>query len=251
MKKYLKKIVKLINNFFLNKKIIFYHIPKSGGTSFETFFKKFYNDKNIVKVYPESNFNEEIKKNPKKKIFYGHVGYQDIDDIENCFQFTVLRNPLEIYRSEYYFLKGFNKQYNRSEITSIVQIENLSFENYLMRKKKYYNDNMITRYFSNKLIYKDIFDRRFFKKINKDENGQLNDDDYKLALFNLKKINVYIFENLNRKMIYKRLNTKLYFSNIVTNKTIIREKLSKSQLEMCRKINNYDLKIYEEFKNLN
>ena len=44
---------------------------------------------------------------------------------------------------------------------------------------------------------------------NFDKNLIVTDDNFKIAIHNLKNINVYILETLNRKHLYKKLNFKV------------------------------------------
>lgn len=250
LKKIILYIIQTINIFFLKKKILFYHVPKSGGTSIRTFLYKYYGTQRISQVKTGNNFADQIKKNPNKKIFFGHAEYKDVIGPENYLQFTILRNPLEMHRSNYFYLKQFSKQLNRTSITSLVEKENLTFESYLLRIKKYYCDNIITRMFSNRSIYIDIFDTRLFEKVKDEKNTKLNDHDYEIALNNLKKIKVYIYEKLDRNIIRQSFNTKIYFPIIMANKTIEKKDLLDSDIYKCREMNNYDFKIYENFKNM-
>ena len=228
---------------------MFYHIPKTGGTTVRSFLKKYYGDHNIIEAQPGINYVDKIEKNPKKKLFLGHAEYGDVVNPQNYLQFTILRNPLELHRSNYFFLKQFSKQYNRTQITSLIERDNLTFESYLLRIKEFYSDNMITRIFSNKSIYRDIFDVRFIVKIKEDKNSILNDNDLDFAINNLKKIKVYIFENLDMNKVYKSFNTKIYLPIEKINKTIEKKDLSDTDVNRCREINNYDFRIYENFKN--
>lgn len=110
---------------------IFTHIPKCGGTS----FRKYINDSAIEanidteKIYipgfnglaNNKNLNQlnksEIQKLKSKniKIFANHTKYGELKNygfkLENSFNFTILRNPIERFVSHYhffYFLNGYD-----------------------------------------------------------------------------------------------------------------------------------------------
>ena len=188
-----------------------------------------------------------MEKKKLKKIFYGHGLYKPIPNKykNDIIEFTILRNPIEILRSDYYFQKNFSKQYQRDIITNTIEEDKLSFENFIIKSKKYYCDNIMTRMFSDKIVYSNIFDKRGLKTVKSlSTNHDVDKNDLDKAIENLKSINVYIFENKKENEFYRTLGTKIYFLKKFLNKTIDKKELNENQIILAKSICEYDLKLY-------
>ena len=236
-----------INLFFLPKKIIFYHIPRSSGTSIKFFFRKYcgwgsFIENNLFKT--PDKILEEINHSRKQFILLGQMSYSDLFENKNdIFQFTILRNPIDRYLSEYYYNLNFDITKKEIKSDNIIQTKKLNLREYveLIKKKNY--DNILTRLFSNKVPSKPFKneDNTFYKFL------ILTDHDYNKAFQNLKKTNIYILETLNKKFFYRKLNFKIFFDDFRENKSTRLNTISEEELEKVKSICKFDLKIYEYF----
>jgi hypothetical protein len=244
-------IIGHINRLYLKKKIIFVHVPRTGGTSIKHYFnfyygRESYNEINDLKPLTIKEFN-------KKKIFLGHKPYTDLKNKKKLLIFTILRKPEERIISRFFYLKNFllAKKYIRTEL-NIVNKNNLSLCKYLDLVKINLQDNLITRFFSNKLII-DNFEFNFNVELNPKIkiNYTINNEDYNLAIKNLNKIKVFILEKFNGIDLVNFINTKIYFKYFHLNKSIKTNfYLSKSEKNKIKEINLYDDKIYQHFSTI-
>lgn len=79
----------------------------------------------------------------------------------------------------------------------------------------------------------------------------INEMDFKLALNNLKNIDVYILELLDTKRLFKKLNVKIFFDYFHENKSLKKNIFLKEEMDKIKSVCEYDIKIYEYFKNNN
>lgn len=245
--------VNKINLFFLKKRIILYHVPRSSGTSIKFFFRKYCGWDSSIENNSFKTPNkvlEERNNYRKQYILLGHMSYIDLINNQNdIFQFTILRNPIERYLSEYYYNLNFNATKKTKKSNNIIQKKRLNLLEYveLVKNKNY--DNILTRMFSHKVkIDSNKFET---EDDNFDKNLIVTDDDFETSIHNLKNINVYILETLNRKHLYKKLNFKIFFDDFWENKSTRLNIISEEELKKIKSICEFDLKIYEYFLNSN
>jgi hypothetical protein len=253
-----------INLFFLTKKIVFYHVPRSSGTSIKFFFRKYCGWDSFIENNSFKTPNkvlEERNNYRKQYILLGHMLYSDLIKNQNdIFQFTILRNPINRYLSEYYYNLNFNATKKTKKSNNIIQKKKLNLLEYaeLVKNKNY--DNILTRMFSYTAITRMTYTHSKSKinsnpfeteDYNFDKNLIVTDDDFKVAIYNLKNINIYILETLNRKHLYKKLNFKIFFDDFWENKSNRLNIISEEELKKIKSICEFDLKIYEYFLNSN
>ena len=103
-------LINKINLFFLikkNKYLIMYHVPRSGGTSIRFFLKKYCGWDSFFTINNFLPLEGSDFAKYKKKIFLGHIPYKNLNLLDK-FEFTILRNPIDRYISEYFYNLNFN-----------------------------------------------------------------------------------------------------------------------------------------------
>ena len=173
--------LKFKNLLNLEKKIIFYHIPRSRGTFIKNILKKYYG-----KTFELNNFKEitsdVLKKN---KIIVGHFEFTNLSNF-NISTFTAIRKPNELYNSYYRLYCKENIKLPKDDFIKLVKNNNA--------------DNILTRIFSKKVGSSDFF---FYKRKEiKKKYLELNFEDCKLAYDNIKKISYFKSEELNNILKY-------------------------------------------------
>ena len=170
-----------VPNYIESKKLLFYHIPKSAGTSICNILSTLIDNsfRLLGPLTPNSGFkinrpqitSDERLMNEKnilqnKNFVYGHFSINLYNFFLQSLSFTLIRNPIDRSVSHYNF------QIERKIINDKTNLDKC-FEEGLIP------DNIITRQFSGNL------------------NKKLDINDYRLALKNLKeKINlIFNFDN--------------------------------------------------------
>lgn len=213
---------RLINFLNLNKKIIFYHIPRSGGTFIKNILKKNYAKTLEINDFREISLNT-IKKN---KIVVGHFEFTNLNNFYKS-SFTIIRKPNELYNSFYRLHSKRNNKISKDEFINLVKKNNA--------------DNILTRIFAKKLRLTNFF---FYKRDEKQINYlELNNDDCQLAYDNIKKIAYFKIEELNQ--ILKFIDTDYHPEINKLHKGIITNIDNQTDLNFSE-ISNLDEKIYNK-----
>lgn len=152
----------------LEKKYIFVHIPKTGGTKIE---KELFNCiNNINKGYGVVNNKAMQHYSIIEIINYLNKKFKiEYNDINNFYKFTIVRNPYTRFISEYYWpgnQYGYYKNKTIDEFINVIEnkLNNNSFndndyEDHHYQQYKYiYDDN-------NKICVNEIFKFENFDKI--------------------------------------------------------------------------------------
>lgn len=237
------KIITLINYLFVKKKykkIIFLHIPHSGGNTLHKFLKinfGFRGKKIILNHLQEIDNIEDGKKH-----FYnfGHFGLDFIKKNyvkENNFYFFNIRKPQNFYLSNYFRDKRYNSIYTPNN-------EFPSLKDFLVNIKKENKDNIYCRYLSGKFIYKK-------------NSVNFNSEIFNSAVENLKFFNfIYILENnsQNIKELSKKLEIPIDFSlffNLHLNKHSDSNypSINQDDKEILETLVNYDNELYKHIIN--
>ncbi|MED3918054.1 sulfotransferase family 2 domain-containing protein [Priestia aryabhattai] len=112
------------------KVVIFMHIPKTGGTTLNNIFKKFYSENEIYDHVPLEEMNKQfsqLKEEDKKNIkaISGHHFYGIHEFFSQPYvYFSMMRHPVERVISLYYFLKSYPGYYEEN-------MKHMPFEDYI------------------------------------------------------------------------------------------------------------------------
>ena len=141
--------------------LIFNHIPKTGGTSLRVILNKVYQPENVffIKSKDIASSYKELNEVPVIErshftVISGHGATLFIPLIEKPYTITIIREPVSLFLSQYYYLKNSPNSNFLNEVSSFENIE--EYLDYAMQKGQ---DNLLTRYLSgsmNWLIDPDI-----------------------------------------------------------------------------------------------
>ena len=244
-------IIKKLNIFFVSskyKKIIMFHIPKCSGTSVKSIFLKYCGKESFFQKSDYLPLTEKDFTESKKNIFIGHKTFNYFNE-KNIFQFTILRYPIDIYISYYFSHLNFDKKNNYKKLSSnIIQKKKMKIIDFVPLIKKKQFDNICTRFFSNKINMSSIDTLAWDETDNFSEKYVVDETDLKKAIDNLKKINVYTLENINRKKLFQKINFKIiYFEDLKVNKSIKTTNLNENDLKLLESVCDFDQRLYQYF----
>ncbi|MES2730716.1 MAG: sulfotransferase family 2 domain-containing protein [Bacteroidota bacterium] len=151
----------LTNYFSTNPIYVFHHIPKCGGSSFVYALREWFS---VVKDYKTTHLSKTVSKRKNIEKFrsfqclsghfhipgiYLHERYPEILS-ENRYQvFTILRDPLEVKISLYYYQR---------KVKSKIQPRNISLEQHLLEEPNW----MAARFPCTHDNYQEVLSRYFF-----------------------------------------------------------------------------------------
>jgi len=207
----------------LEKKLIFSHLPKCGGTSIRASFIEYFGEEKVLFHWNDPFENSKyihflrrlyyypiLKKNTlNKKLIFGHFSFNDIPKIKNSSLVTFIRDPIEIFGSMYFYAQRKYKDKSPKDYIEFAKYKNFG------------------------TIYKKFFGNLDIKKI--DFIGSLEDYSDSISRLNKK-------FNLNLKT--KKVNTNP--SSIKDYKSFFKEEnVYKKLIE----INKENIEIYNNLKN--
>lgn len=128
--------------------IVFNHIPRTGGTTLRIILNKVYGEKNVFFI-KSKNINsslEEFKKmdpeeRKKFQVISGHGANLFLEFVEKPFRVCVLREPVSMFISQYYYLRRSSNSNFLEEVKALS-----SFGDYIDYAVKKGHDNMLTRF---------------------------------------------------------------------------------------------------------
>lgn len=220
----------------MKNKIIFLHIPRTGGTTFRDILDRLYHSNNVVEIknfIDSEKIMKSIPKNEQSKIqlIKGHLNFGIHQWIKGPYKYiTFLRHPLNRIISTFKYVKNNIKHPDHKSIQSMSMIE------YFDSRKNILIDNGITR-----LLLGNNYDFNI-------PFGNIKEKHYKMALDNLKNnfLVAGITERFNESILIlaNELNWKSpYYS--IANKSKNTNELIKTNIDdQIIKYYSYDLKLY-------
>lgn len=118
----------MISKLFGRKKILFLHIPKTGGTAIRDSLNMQFKESEVQSIYKLKHFKGDIRKFAvnKKKLAAGHFGWEKemAELFDDAFKITFLRHPVQRVISHYWHFK-------RSLHKGDQYLKAMSFEEFL------------------------------------------------------------------------------------------------------------------------
>lgn len=117
------------NTLYLDKKkhtLIFFHLPKTGGTTMHVILRRHYRSAHIFRTDPEAHWESlrifrELSDEEKSKyqLITGHMRFGIHDDLKKpSYYITFLRDPVQRVISYYYYILGYQNHYLHQRIKS-------------------------------------------------------------------------------------------------------------------------------------
>ena len=128
--------------------IFFHHIPRCGGTSFRHCLKKHYNVYNDYRIGWSMKYLNKINLNKlsQQDCVVGHfemeiaslfIRYPNLFLDKNYFIFSIVRDPLDLAISNYYYRKQMNQFVNDSLEDYLCSAENFLSKVFNVNEKNY------------------------------------------------------------------------------------------------------------------
>jgi hypothetical protein len=137
----------------MNRPILFNHLPKTGGTTLRIILNKVYGAKNVYLINARdigsslrefSAFSENERH--KYKVVSGHGAQMFAHLIDNPYRITVLREPVSLFISQYYFLKVSSRSLYYTDVKNLQSID--GYLDYALENGQ---DNILTRFLSDSM----------------------------------------------------------------------------------------------------
>ncbi len=225
----------------MNTTVLFEHIPKTAGTTFQKILYSHYSPDRIFKIYPgphrenvkkyiEDFINMSSEEREGFDLILGHGAFQVYECVVgNCIGITVLRDPIERVISHYYFVR------RRPIHEDFEKAKNMDLCEYAMSLKEELENNYTRR-----------FSRLTNDEVNKNPERALS-----LAKQNLKEYFSVIglterFDEtillIMRKLGWNQL--PFYLNANVTSNRLKQNDIPEDTLQVIREITKLDIELY-------
>jgi hypothetical protein len=139
----------------MDRTILFEHIPKTGGITLRGILVKVYGEKNVFVINsndPGSSLekykmmDEQARQGIRVITGHGASLYQTY--LENPFKITILRNPVSLFFSQFYYLKVSKKDTFWKDVNKMQSPE--EYHDYALSMGQ---DNLMTRFLANSMAW--------------------------------------------------------------------------------------------------
>lgn len=140
-------------------RVVFIHIPKTGGTSIISYMKEYVGSKGSGQTVRYEDFLEQdievfAEKASHARFVMGHMPWTafELCRDKDTFSFAVLRDPYDRLRSLYYYIVNLPASYERA--SEINDMQRMSLDEFLSSsdpRVRFYTDNYIARQFAGSL----------------------------------------------------------------------------------------------------
>jgi len=221
----------------LTKPLIFYHVPKCGGTTVCNLLLNFFqkkirlsgsptNERNTTSSIEYFNKNIEEIMNKNYSFIFGHFQHSISKYFPNYLSATVLRDPIDRVLSHYNYI--VEKKYIDKNVTLEQAMQNFAIPSNIIVQMFSCKDNTDRTIDTNKM-------EKALRTLKKDIDFIYDSKDINKLLNKL--ISIYDFPNL-------------FFENmqITSKKTLYR---NNENIDLIKKYNKYDIELYNNLKNAN
>ncbi len=237
----------------MNRTILFEHIPKTGGITLRGILIKVYGEKKVFVInsnYPGSSLDRFKKlgdqEREKIKVVAGHGALLYESFLKNPFKIAILRHPVELFLSQFYYLKISKKDIFWEDVRKMQ-----SPDEYLDYAVSMGQDNLMTRFLANSMEWT-VNPEKSFHNLDKDGNELLQKAKSNLQNFDVV-INLGDFDTgiyaLSRLLNWKSI--PLYKPSNRNPKKPGRKNPETQFLEKLKTVLRFDIELYDYFKNKN
>lgn len=142
----------------MEQPVLFNHIPKTGGTTLRIILNKVYGEGKVFFIKSKSPaeslsaFKKLRSGNRKQyRVISGHGAEYFSADLNNPFRITILRDPIDLFLSQYYYLKVSPNSVFLEDVSQLKSVE--AYIHYALKNGQ---DNLMTRFLSNSVDW--LFD---------------------------------------------------------------------------------------------
>lgn len=235
----------------MNRTILFEHIPKTGGITLRGILIKVYGEKKVFVInsnYPGSSLDRFKKlgdqEREKIKVVAGHGALLYEPFLKNPFKITILRDPVELFLSQFYYLKISKKDVFWEDVRKMQ-----SPDEYLDYAVSMGQDNLMTRFLANAMEWT-VNPEKSFQNLDKDGNELLQKAKSNLrnfdAVINLCDFDAGIYA-LSRLLNWRSI--PLYKPSNRNLKKPSRKNPETQFLEKLKTALRFDIELYDDFKN--